>query len=1336
MPNIFDTLEEWKKRKEEPTVPIPAATPVSAEPTSPVPEGLENLLNNLKFYKQKKEQERMNRDVEDIVHVEAANTFLQKFANVLNAPNALVGSAMQTLALQGIAHKNHVRTGIISGAISVPPEIKNAIISASDDDYSVDYAPQKKGYKLLGDKVVVRVKTGVEPKANIPGMVGRGALGSVAGSILGGLALGVALATKGVTDTPKKLGPKVQEYTLDNYDVQSYYDWLKEEDEEGRARWKRGSVATLKAGLGSLTGKYPTLVREGKQRVADFTSALVETAIPGTPQYAALSAVGFAGDVALPGALDVLPYVSRGIGKVITNATEVAKAVDKASDTEKVRKGVVKAILETPAVQEKLRRVSKLPVIGQLADMFGVRTKSYGAFESLVTAEKVEAQAVKKAIADQFEKTLTKIAPKEAKEAGKAFKPTVIAAQRKAFTDWALTQAGSDRIHKLLSKGQALDTIFDNPKLLSQIYGMKEADVIKYVGYHDMYWLMKSLEDPSFKSVLGDKTAKELRSVLNQVTQIQMDSGAHIWQGEVEYVPRKRVGSLRYPGTFVRSSSMTPEAFKRRTTTILHDYVKSIFEAKKGIVPDFNVFQLVAAHSEDAVNYSLQRTIEDKMLLSGIARKLKRSKGMTDVGTRASVLKAIEEGGAGDIPVMSPRVLENLKTTLKETGTEGKLAGYNVWYPVGRIRFYLDDTKRMLAKALNDATTPWKNTVGKVMRRVPAREAGGIREAIGALDTLYSKLKPDEMGSFLDALEKLGNNKVVQKYAKGTVAVTGRVPAYLVEGPVYDMIKAATKAMYSPEIARTMAMVRKFHRPFTSLMIGWNPGFWWRFNTFNPIQILNSGVELPMLIPRRVQGLRVLAKEGFTNIGGVKVANERVYDSLKGALSTFQGSVGANDYKLIMHSIYDVFNRGVVGRTTRKVIEAPGKVLDTIDGMDRLAVGIDHVAKVARKQGIKTEGEILRLLRSEGANHSRFYMYDYPNVPEYVRKASALFPFIRFYYKSIPDQMRMMFKFGLMHDIFAGKRSLQNAVGIPEIPFESEYLKKSPNIRFMDPDSGKEVSIDLSWPYEQMLSIDLMRNMASGPLRLLGPVGQIPFHAMGMQTFPRLQPYGKAPGSANPKKVDVPAYMAILPDDVINNPKAQKVMGFGWRYDGDTGQKILQMNKQSLELWHDFNPWFLDLYQNTKNSKIILRGGQLDEEAMKELWDEQAKAWKEKRILDKQQIKELTPFGKKPMEKIGIDTEKYKFPGVSEYDPALMLYDGLQRLDSLLARQDVAQNLNITPRGYSWVDTEVKIKEFDEMNKLMGEFIKYNDENWNYKSIDDIRGKVEKMSKSLEEEFR
>lgn len=1332
-PTVFENLARWEAEKQSATTKkttrktIEPATAGSGQAsTAGVPEVLARLEN----WQAQRGMERVAKDVEDVVAMEAGSSLLQKFANILNVPNVTAGVGFQALAPQGLAHKNHVRTQIMSGAIKVPDEIKSAISKASDDDFVVDMGPN--------NTLHLKVVTGKEEKPNVPSAIMRGAVGTVKGTALGGPVSGIVQGVKGVLKGSKEIVKKVVKYELTDYDANSYYDWLREENEAGQARWKRGAGTALKAGLGSLTSKTAALNREGKQKIADMTSAIVEQAVPGTPQYALYSALGFGVDVAMPGALDFMPLLNRLGAKAISarNVAMLDKVVGAATETERTQESVSKSLLATPAVQNVMRRVATMPVLGPLAEMFGVRTPAHAAFESLVTGQKVEAQALKHDILEKLKHAVTVTAPAEAKAKGKVFRPRRIEEQSKKFLLWASSESGAGEIHRLLDAGQTLDPIFDNPNLLAKIYGENVEDVRKYVGYHDMYWLMRHLEDPSSGALLGGKTAKELRTVLDQVTQLKRESGAHLFEGELDYFPREVVGSYRYRGTPVRSSAMTPNSMKRRTTTILHEYFKSIYNAKKGLTPEHNVFQIIAGHAEDAVNYAMQKTIEDKMLLSGIARKLVRSADLDDAKTLSNAMEAIEQGGKGDIKVSSPQALSNKRRALMSKGVAGKLQDYDVWYPIGRIRFYLDDTKRMLTQALQEATDPWKKTVEKVARKVPSRDAAEIGHAIETLDTLYSKLKPDEMSAFLDALEAFSNKKVVQKYAKGSVAVTGRVPAYLVETPIADTIKAWTKAMYSPDAARVMAAVRKVQRPFTALMTSWNPGFWWRFNSFNPIQMMNSGISLPMIPARRVQGARALAKEGFTSFNGVKIANERVYDALKGSLSTFQGAVGANDYKLIVHGIYDIFNRNVVGRTTQKIFEKPGEILDAVDGMDRLAVGIDYVSKYAKKHNIKNEGEILRLLMTEGTEHSRRYMYDYPNVPEWVRKASAFFPFIRFYYKSIPDQMKMMFKFGLMHDVFAGKRSLQNAVGIPETPFEYEYLKKSSNIRFTDPDTGKQVMVDLSWPFEQMLSIDLARDMASGPLRMLGPVGQFPLHLMGMKTFPRLEPYRTSLKTGNPEKVDVPAYFVILPEDFVNSPGVQDVMGMGWRYDGDTGAKVLQMNKRALELWHDWNPWFLDLYQNTKNSKIIVSGGQLDEETFKEYAKEQAEALKDKRILSKQDIKEIRPFGREPMTNLRVYTDKYKFPGVSEYDPAQMLYAGMSRLQSLLSRQDIRGNLEISPtRGYSWVDPKVKIAELDEMNKLMGEFIKWNNDKWKYKSVDDVQAAIQKVMDGLKEEM-
>lgn len=1298
---------DYKKLREKERAKV-AQQPETQVETPPVqteqPEGTAQLLIDYRAFRDKRLADRMAMDVEDIVTYQAADGFLKAFSNILNVPNVVAGVTAQALAVQGLAHKNHVRTGIMSGIIKVPDDLKDAVAKANDDQFIVDYAPQKGGYKLLGDKLRIRVVTGYEDEP------------------------------AGLLKRKTKKKPVIKEYTLSDYDVKAYYDWLKEEDEEGKARWKRGAGTAFKAGYKTFLTDTPQLKREGKQRIADFTSTLLETAVPGTPQYTALGALGFAGDVALPSTLEFMPLVSKGAGKAIIDATEVDKAVAKATDPAKVQVNLSKAIINTPAVQAKIRRVSRAPVIGQIMDMFGVRTKELSGFESLVTESKVITQAKKQDILNELVEAATKIAPQEAKGAGKIFEPTIITEQRAKFADWVLTRGGSEMIQERLRKGKTLDALFDDPKLLAQIYDMPEEDVMKYVGYHDMRQLHKSLENPEMTSILGDKTAKSLRNVLDQVEQVQRESGVQLLRGTTEYVPRKGISSQRYPGAPVRATPMKPESFKRRTTTTFNEWEKSIFTANKGIVPDYNVFQVIAEHAEDAINYSLQKTVEDGMVGGGIARKLVRSDKITsDSQMLRNVREAIKKGGKGDIMVSSPRAFENARRTLIATGQAEELADWNVWYPVGRIRFYLDQSKDALTKALKEATEPWKRTVGKTTR-VLKKDAEALRQAIGRVDSLYERLNPEQMDAFLDGLQEMVNDKVVQKYAKGTIAVTGRVPAYLVDQRVHETIKAVTKAMYSPEIAKIASNIRRFHRPFAAMVTTWNPGFWYRFNAYNPLQMMNSGMELPMVPVRRAQGIKVLAKKGTTVINGTRIPNERVYDALKGSLSTFQGSVGANDYKLIMHGMYDIFGRQKIGRFTKQLLDAPGRALDAVDGMDRLAVGIDHVERIAVKQKITSESELLRLLRTEGAEWSRNYMYDYPNVPEWVRKASTVLPFIRFYYKAIPDQMRMMFKFGLMHDVFAGKRSLQNAVGIPETPMEYEYLKKSQNIKFKDPETGNVVAVDLSWPFEQMFSIESAREFTSGPMKLMGPVAQLPFHIMGMRTFPRLEPYGTTGKYRNPRKIDAPAYFIALPKEVIDNPKVQDVMGFNWRVDGDTGQKILQMNQQALDIWHDFNPWYIPLYNTTKNSKIILSGMNISKDQIDEWAQEQNRAIATERMLNKKEIEKIRPYGKTNIEKMGLYTKEFKIPGVVEYDPALMLWDQLNKLDSLLSRQDITAAIEVNPRGYSVVDPKAKMKEIDELNKLLESFILYQKGDWNYRDVGELQRRVQNLRDSLKKE--
>jgi hypothetical protein len=79
----------------------------------------------------------------------------------------------------------------------------------------------------------------------------------------------------------------------------------------------------------------------------------------------------------------------------------------------------------------------------------------------------------------------------------------------------------------------------------------------------------------------------------------------------------------------------------------------------------------------------------------------------------------------------------------------------------------------------------------------------------------------------------------------------------------------------------------------------------------------------------------------------------------------------------------------------------------------------------------------------------------------------------------------------------------------------------------------------------------------------------------------------------------------------------------------------------------------------------------------------------------------------------------------------------MKRLMALLERQKASKGMVVDPvRGYWPVDAKVKIEEWTEINKLMGEFNKWNSEKWKYDTVDDLQQAVQRVADGLENEVR
>lgn len=297
LPSDTSVKQTQKKTKAStvPAVPKPTGVPLLKQTvTQGTGPAQDNFFGGQDFAAEaayRIEAERLNK-IEDDVVLQTAETLLSKFGNVLNVPSVIVGTAAQNFAIQGISHKNHVREKILIGEVKVPEDIRRAVLNANDDQFIVTVKPLAKGKY---GKVLIKVVTNYVPKG---------------------------------WNTDKKK-PVVKEFWLDDYSVNDYDEWLKGTTASGQSRIMSGLKETGEMALGSLTTKTPMIQRSGKQRIADFTSSMLESQIPGTPSYVPVAAFGFAGDVALPGTTELMPIgkAIKGASKLIASTPAVQKVI-------------------------------------------------------------------------------------------------------------------------------------------------------------------------------------------------------------------------------------------------------------------------------------------------------------------------------------------------------------------------------------------------------------------------------------------------------------------------------------------------------------------------------------------------------------------------------------------------------------------------------------------------------------------------------------------------------------------------------------------------------------------------------------------------------------------------------------------------------------------------------------------------------------------------------------------------------------------------------------------------------------------------------------------------
>lgn len=709
----------------------------------------------------------------------------------------------------------------------------------------------------------------------------------------------------------------------------------------------------------------------------------------------------------------------------------------------------------------------------------------------------------------------------------------------------------------------------------------------------DLPWQLQQFEETFDKM---DKLVKVSESM-------KLDSGTldakavqkSLDEGQI-HLPHRQRGQAVKKGEAFRKTDASIASAHRRIYQTFDDYEAAILQS--GVAPEYHIIRVLMEDSEDAANELLQKIVETRAEDVGSLVSVLNTPGVRKAKNAWKIVEAnkkyldpalkITDDNVVDVAngVISSSNIRRVKDLLDEGVQNIQIKdahkidltalaqhslterGYSAYFPRTRMKIFARNVRKEMAEKIEKLSPE----VAEKMKTY--------------LDEIGVMLKKGdlELSDIARVMEIAADEMVEGVAPKSVLSISRKTPMNLVSEDVGRFISQEVRTVSDQDVSKVLSWLSRRERGFMSAVTVYNPNFWRKYLMTDVFQLYKGGVK-PWMIGARVgQGAAVLTGKGNTMVNGVKFTNREFLKMAEeaGVRRHVRQLMSNNNFNILSRFADDVLTKSRPRLVGKKALDIPMTALSHADDTFRLGLYTDRLEYLAKMNNVTDRKGMMKLM-AEAAEWTWRHMFNYDDLPQALKKARALIPFLSWQRHIVPDMLKFALDLRKIKQIAKGHLAIQSFVGKPEVPLMAEYLKKSPEIMWKCGEKAYRTNLNL--PFMNVLNFAELSKTFERMFGMLNPYLKIPLIAMNVQTFPRF-------GFYEGEKVAAPVSMYWAYKDMWNDPKFQKLTGAGIRIVKDeddlTPQAYVTVSKKFYDAYHIAFPRLIPIDENTKNMKLFL----------------------------------------------------------------------------------------------------------------------------------------------------